>query len=230
MLNPDEGRDHPGGSIVSSERDELAAAGVFAGHRAVLCAREQQPLDQLSDRRRSARVDGPRRQPERRRRGAGRSITAIDPKTAKIAWRHALPGGGGATGMLTTAGRLVFAGDGAGNLVAFDAANGNAAVALPDRHRLECAADLHAGRAAIPARRRRRHAGRIRSQRHAVGGCCKTHLGEGQMQMVKCANGRCEDARYFCHLPSAHLPVYGTDSFSGPAPIKAGLLSKRGDD
>jgi alcohol dehydrogenase (cytochrome c) len=54
----------------------------------------------------------------------GSYITAIDPKTAKIAWRHKLSGGGGATGMLTTAGRLLFAGDGSGNLVAFDPANG----------------------------------------------------------------------------------------------------------
>ena len=54
----------------------------------------------------------------------GHFVTAIDPKTAKVVWRHPLTGGGGATGMLTTAGRLVFAGDGAGNLVAFDAATG----------------------------------------------------------------------------------------------------------
>jgi alcohol dehydrogenase (cytochrome c) len=54
----------------------------------------------------------------------GNFVTAIDPKTGRIAWRHQLPGGGGPTGMLTTAGGLVFAGDGAGNLVAFDAANG----------------------------------------------------------------------------------------------------------
>ena len=54
----------------------------------------------------------------------GNFVTAIDPKTAKVAWRHQLSAGG-ATGMLTTAGRLVFAGDGAGNLVAFDAATGN---------------------------------------------------------------------------------------------------------
>jgi alcohol dehydrogenase (cytochrome c) len=33
-------------------------------------------------------------------------------------------GGGGATGLLTTAGKLLFAGDGAGNIVAFDPANG----------------------------------------------------------------------------------------------------------
>jgi alcohol dehydrogenase (cytochrome c) len=54
----------------------------------------------------------------------GGSITAMNPHTAKIAWRHELPGGGGATGMLTTAGKLLFAGDGAGNIVAFDPANG----------------------------------------------------------------------------------------------------------
>jgi alcohol dehydrogenase (cytochrome c) len=54
----------------------------------------------------------------------GNFVTAIDPKTGRIAWRHQLPGGGGPTGMLTTAGGLLFAGDGAGNLVAFDAATG----------------------------------------------------------------------------------------------------------
>jgi alcohol dehydrogenase (cytochrome c) len=54
----------------------------------------------------------------------GNFVTAIDPKTGRIAWRHALPGGGGPTGMLTTGGGLLFAGDGAGNLVAFDAATG----------------------------------------------------------------------------------------------------------
>ena len=54
----------------------------------------------------------------------GSFVTAIDPKTGRIAWRHTLPGGGGPTGMLTTAGGLLFAGDGAGNLVAFDAASG----------------------------------------------------------------------------------------------------------
>jgi alcohol dehydrogenase (cytochrome c) len=38
--------------------------------------------------------------------------------------RHKLSGDGGATGMLTTAGRLLFAGDGSGNFVAFDPATG----------------------------------------------------------------------------------------------------------
>jgi alcohol dehydrogenase (cytochrome c) len=54
----------------------------------------------------------------------GNFVTAIDPRNGRVAWRHELPGGGGATGMLTTAGGLLFAGDGAGNLVAFDAATG----------------------------------------------------------------------------------------------------------
>src|SRR4051794_9098917 len=56
-------------------------------------------------------------------------LTAIDPKTAKIAWRHQFPGvngAGGQGGLLATAGRLVFGGDGGGNFVAFDATNGKA--------------------------------------------------------------------------------------------------------
>lgn len=58
--------------------------------------------------------------------GSGGSfLTAIDYKTGKIAWRRAYysdDGGGG--GLLTTAGGLLFAGDGAGSLVADDAATG----------------------------------------------------------------------------------------------------------
>ncbi len=53
----------------------------------------------------------------------GDYLTAIDPKTGKIAWRHALYGGSGG-GILTTAGGLIFTGDGSGNFAAFDAANG----------------------------------------------------------------------------------------------------------
>ena len=59
--------------------------------------------------------------------GSGRRhsnfLTAIDPKTGKIAWRHPYPGGGGA-GLLTSAGKVVFTGDGSGNFVAFDAVAG----------------------------------------------------------------------------------------------------------
>lgn len=56
----------------------------------------------------------------------GSFLTAIDYKTGKVAWRHRYPGTGGnlGNGMLTTAGRLLFAGDIAGNLVAYDPANG----------------------------------------------------------------------------------------------------------
>ena len=53
----------------------------------------------------------------------GDFLTAIDYKTGKVTWRHRFPGGGGG-GLLTTAGRLVFSGDGSGNFAAFDAGNG----------------------------------------------------------------------------------------------------------
>jgi alcohol dehydrogenase (cytochrome c) len=52
---------------------------------------------------------------------AGSFLTAIDYKTGKIAWRHPTAGGGG---LLTTAGKVVFSGDGSGNFVAYDAALG----------------------------------------------------------------------------------------------------------
>jgi alcohol dehydrogenase (cytochrome c) len=56
---------------------------------------------------------------------AGDYLTAIDYKTGKAKWRHSYPSGeGGGGGVLATAGGLVFAGDGAGSLVAHDAATG----------------------------------------------------------------------------------------------------------
>jgi alcohol dehydrogenase (cytochrome c) len=56
----------------------------------------------------------------------GGYLTAIDYKTGKIAWRHKYPGtgGGGSSGLLTTAGKLLFGGDLGGNIVAYDPANG----------------------------------------------------------------------------------------------------------
>jgi alcohol dehydrogenase (cytochrome c) len=56
----------------------------------------------------------------------GAYLTAIDYKTAKVAWRHRYPGTSGSlgNGMLTTAGKLLFAGDLGGNLVAYDPADG----------------------------------------------------------------------------------------------------------
>ena len=60
------------------------------------------------------------------RAGSGGSfLTALDYKTGKAAWRFKYEGGaGGGGGVLATAGKLVFAGDGAGNIVAHDAATG----------------------------------------------------------------------------------------------------------
>ena len=62
------------------------------------------------------------------RAGTGGSfLTALDYRTGKAAWRYTYEGGaGGGGGMLTTAGKLVFAGDGAGNIVAHDAYTGKA--------------------------------------------------------------------------------------------------------
>jgi alcohol dehydrogenase (cytochrome c) len=54
-------------------------------------------------------------------------LTAIDYKTAKVVWRHQYPGvtgAGGSGGILVTAGKVLFSGDGGGNLVAFDAVTG----------------------------------------------------------------------------------------------------------
>jgi len=56
----------------------------------------------------------------------GSHLAAIDYKTGKTVWSHQYPstGGGNLSGILTTAGRLLFAGDNAGNLIAFDPSNG----------------------------------------------------------------------------------------------------------
>ncbi len=55
----------------------------------------------------------------------GNFLTAIDYRTGKVAWRRPYPGNGaGGGGLLTTAGKLVFGGDGNGNLVAYDAVTG----------------------------------------------------------------------------------------------------------
>ena len=61
----------------------------------------------------------------------GTSIVAIDYQTGKIAWKHRFEGnGGGATGLLTTAGNLLFANDGAGSLVAYGLAGSKPPVPL----------------------------------------------------------------------------------------------------
>jgi acido-empty-quinoprotein group A len=60
-------------------------------------------------------------------RGAGSyggTLRAIDYKTGKTVWSHHYPNGGGAAGMLTTAGKLLFTGDSSQHLIAYDPANG----------------------------------------------------------------------------------------------------------
>ncbi len=55
------------------------------------------------------------------------ALTAIDYKTGKIKWDHEYPGKGSAmSGILTTAGNLVFTGDSGANLVAYNAKTGAA--------------------------------------------------------------------------------------------------------
>jgi alcohol dehydrogenase (cytochrome c) len=55
----------------------------------------------------------------------GDYITAIDYRTGEVAWRKPIYNGGLGAGMLTTAGGLLFAGDGAGNFMALDSRDGS---------------------------------------------------------------------------------------------------------
>ena len=64
----------------------------------------------------------------------GTSIVAIDYHTGKVAWKYKLEGGGGATGLLTTAAGLLFANDGAGSLVAYQLRGKNPPVPLWHAH------------------------------------------------------------------------------------------------
>jgi alcohol dehydrogenase (cytochrome c) len=54
----------------------------------------------------------------------GNYLSAIDYRTGKVVWRHRWYGNGGGGGLLATAGGLLFASDGMGNLVAHDAKTG----------------------------------------------------------------------------------------------------------
>lgn len=54
------------------------------------------------------------------------ALVALDYKTGKDRWRHVFPGEGGSlSGILTTAGRLLFTGDPSANFIAFDPENGD---------------------------------------------------------------------------------------------------------
>ncbi len=53
------------------------------------------------------------------------ALVALDYKTGKTRWRHVYPGEGGSlSGILTTAGRLLFTGDPSANFIAFDPETG----------------------------------------------------------------------------------------------------------
>ena len=53
-------------------------------------------------------------------------LQAVDYKTGKIRWSHKWEGGGTRSGVLSTAGNLLFAGDSSNNVVAFNAGTGQA--------------------------------------------------------------------------------------------------------
>jgi acido-empty-quinoprotein group A len=55
--------------------------------------------------------------------GLHASLRALDYKTGKTVWRHNWPSGG-SSGLLTTAGKLLFATDGGSHLIAFDPSTG----------------------------------------------------------------------------------------------------------
>lgn len=52
------------------------------------------------------------------------ALKAIDAKTGEIRWSHVYPARGSMSGILTTAGKLLFTGDPTSNLIAFDPATG----------------------------------------------------------------------------------------------------------
>ena len=56
-------------------------------------------------------------------------LQAIDVKTGNIKWSHKWEGAGGRSGLMSTAGNLLFAGDTSNNFVALDAKTGDAALA-----------------------------------------------------------------------------------------------------
>ena len=83
----------------------------------------------------------------------GNVLTAIDPKTGKMAWRHRIRRRRWRCGLLTTAGGLLFAGDGTGTSSRVRCEQRQSAVAYANREHLERAADLHAGWTSARARR-----------------------------------------------------------------------------
>ena len=52
------------------------------------------------------------------------SLRAIDYQTGQIRWRHDYPAQGAISGLLSTAGKLLFAGDPSRNVIAYDPETG----------------------------------------------------------------------------------------------------------
>jgi acido-empty-quinoprotein group A len=61
---------------------------------------------------------------QRRVGGAKGALRALDYRTGKVVWKHEYPGGGDTAGVLSSAGKVVFSGDDAKHLIAFDAGDG----------------------------------------------------------------------------------------------------------
>ena len=91
----------------------------------------------------------------------GTHIIAIDYKTGKIVWRHEI--NGGSSGLLSTAGGLLFLSNGQ-NVEAWDAATGQGALVFADRRPVQSARDVHAGRQAAHALHRRWRALYVRAE------------------------------------------------------------------
>ena len=104
-------------------RDQLARAQLRSGNRTVLCGHERDVQRVLSDRHRSAagRLCGRRAQCRQLWEArCARSITRPARRFGVTLIRAAA----GPAGILTTAGKLLFTGDGSQNLIAFDPATG----------------------------------------------------------------------------------------------------------
>ena len=68
-------------------------------------------------------------------------LTAIDYRTGKVAWSHPYQNGGARSGLLTTAGKLLFAGDPFGNFVALERGTGRTGRGRTDHRRTGRATD-----------------------------------------------------------------------------------------
>ena len=137
------------GSLVNGDVTELSAADVLARHGAVLRRRTELAADQLPDGARSARVDGARRH-ERRRQPVARHATSSRSTTRPARSRGARKINGGSSGLLSTAGGVLFVSNGQ-NVEAWDAATGKGLWYSQIGGLQQSARDVHARRQAAHA-------------------------------------------------------------------------------